>query len=94
MSYRFFQNRECEHFPCHEGGKEEKFNCLFCFCPLYALGEDCGGRFSYLENGIKDCSACGFPHAPESYDLICARSPELAELCRKKSEQEQPQEAE
>ena len=33
--YNFFQNKECEYFPCHKGVKEEDFNCLFCYCPLY-----------------------------------------------------------
>ena len=27
--YRFFQNRECEYFPCHQGIDPEDFNCLF-----------------------------------------------------------------
>ena len=25
--YQFFQNRQCEYFPCHEVEKEEDFNC-------------------------------------------------------------------
>ena len=45
--YKFFQNRECEYFPCHEGADPETFSCLFCYCPLYALGDQCGGCFSY-----------------------------------------------
>ena len=28
-SYRFFQNRACEFFPCHAVEDVEKFNCLF-----------------------------------------------------------------
>ena len=32
-SYRFFSNRECQYYPCHEG--IEEMNCLFCYCPLY-----------------------------------------------------------
>ncbi|MBR5259081.1 MAG: bifunctional folylpolyglutamate synthase/dihydrofolate synthase [Eggerthellaceae bacterium] len=58
----FFTNTACPHFPCHEGVDPERFNCLFCFCPLYALGENCGGAFTYLEGGIKDCSNCTLPH--------------------------------
>ena len=54
--YKFFQNRECEYFPCHKTNDPEHFNCLFCFCPLYALGERCGGGLQYTESGIKDCS--------------------------------------
>ena len=41
--YAFFQNTACENFPCHETKFPERFNCLFCYCPLYALGKDCGG---------------------------------------------------
>ena len=37
--YRFFQHRACEFFPCHKGVEEEQFSCLFCYCPLYALGK-------------------------------------------------------
>ena len=25
--YKFFQNRQCEYFPCHKGIPEEDFNC-------------------------------------------------------------------
>lgn len=84
MSYKFFQNKECEYFPCHKTADAQGFNCLFCFCPLYALGENCGGNFVYLENGIKDCSACLLPHKKQSYDYICGRFSEIAEICRKK----------
>ena len=45
--YAFFQNTACEYFPCHETKFPERFNCLFCYCPLYALGKDCGGNFRY-----------------------------------------------
>lgn len=83
MSYRFVQNRECEFFPCHPCANPDEFNCLFCFCPLYALGENCGGAFTYTDGGIKDCSGCMFPHRAENYDKICARFCEIAELCRK-----------
>lgn len=80
--YRFFQNRECEYFPCHKGVSEEDFNCLFCFCPLYTLGKKCGGSFRMLENGVKSCEACAFPHRRESYDVLIARFDELAALAR------------
>ena len=52
-NYDFFQNRECEYFPCHTGLDPEEFNCLFCYCPLYALKDKCGGNFRYTKNGIK-----------------------------------------
>lgn len=68
-SYRFFNNRECEYFPCHKVNNPERFNCLFCFCPLYFL-EDCGGRFKLTSKGVKDCTDCTIPHMPEGYDYI------------------------
>ena len=27
--YAFFQNTDCEFFPCHKTGHPEKFSCLF-----------------------------------------------------------------
>ena len=80
--YAFFQNRECEFFPCHKGADEANFNCLFCYCPLYALGRRCGGNFCYTESGIKDCSNCRFPHLRENYDRINERFQEIVELTR------------
>ena len=82
--YKFFCNRECEYFPCHPGADPEQFNCLFCYCPLYALGESCGGNFRYLESGIKDCTGCLVPHLPENYELIIKRFSEIAELAKRK----------
>ena len=82
--YTFMQNRACEYFPCHEGVPEEDFNCLFCYCPLYALGEDCGGNCRYTETGIKSCVFCAFPHDRKNYRAVTARFPELAVLAAKK----------
>jgi len=83
-NYRFFQNRECEYFPCHAVNEKDDFNCLFCFCPLYALGDRCGGRFSYdNEKGIKDCSGCLLPHKRDSYDHICEKTKLVIEMTRK-----------
>lgn len=76
-SERFYQNRACPYFPCHGGIAQEDFNCLFCYCPLYALGRACGGGWRYSGKGIKDCSACAFPHRPESYDCVLARYPDI-----------------
>ena len=64
--YRWFTNKECEYYPCHEF---EGINCLFCFCPLY-FNDDCGGEYIILKNGIKDCSSCFIPHSAEGYDHI------------------------
>ena len=81
--YEFFQNRECECFPCHIGLEEEKFNCLFCYCPLYTLGDQCGGSFVYLENGVKDCSGCLKPHRAGNYDKIMEKMGLVLELAKK-----------
>lgn len=65
----FFQNAECEYFPCHKVADTEDFNCLFCYCPLYTL-EDCGGNCTFTENGIKDCSNCTLPHKAQNYGYV------------------------
>ena len=83
-NYKFFQHRECEFFPCHKTEDEENFNCLFCYCPLYALGENCGGNFKYTEDGIKDCSDCLVPHKKKNYEYIMNKSDEIVEVARKK----------
>lgn len=81
--YKFVQNKECEYFPCHEGVSCESFSCLFCYCPLYALGDKCGGSFTYTKNGIKDCSRCTKPHHLENYDKIMEKMGEVMELAKK-----------
>lgn len=83
-SHSFFQNRDCEYFPCHRTNQTENFNCLFCYCPLYALGDQCGGGFTYTENGIKDCSACLFPHRAENYEKILERMAPVLEMGKRK----------
>lgn len=81
--HTFFQNRECAYFPCHAGADESSFNCLFCYCPLYALGDRCGGSFTYTEQGIKDCSDCLRPHKKENYEAILKQMPQVLELAKK-----------
>lgn len=67
----FYQNVDCEFFPCHSIDNLEKFNCLFCFCPLYAFNERCGGNYTFTKDGIKDCSKCSLPHEVGNYyDVI------------------------
>lgn len=69
-SYRFFENRVCEYFPCHKG--LENFNCLFCYCPFYGR-ENCPGNPKYKEKNdkrIKVCTDCTFVHQPENYEVI------------------------
>ena len=81
--YDFFQNSQCEYFPCHAGADPENFNCLFCFCPLYALGDRCGGSFTYTEEGIKDCSRCLKPHLRENYTKIIDQVPLVMDMAKK-----------
>ena len=82
-NFSYFQNKDCAFFPCHDCDSEF-FNCLFCYCPLYALGDKCGGAFRYLEDGTKDCAGCLFPHRKENYGKILARYADIAELAKKK----------
>ena len=88
--YTWFQNRDCEYFPCHDDVREEEFNCLFCYCPLYALGEDCGGNFTYYK-GVKDCTNCLIPHSRNAYDYITSRFGELVVLAQEKEPVDSPE---
>lgn len=81
--YKFFSNRDCEYFPCHNTDDDKGFNCLFCFCPLYALGASCGGNFSYTSEGIKDCKDCMIPHSKAGYDFIISKWDLINELAKK-----------
>ena len=67
----FFENKECQYYPCHENLKE--CNCLFCYCPLYTKNP-CPGNPTYIhkEDGriIKRCTDCTFPHKKENYSRI------------------------
>ncbi|MDO5132137.1 MAG: cysteine-rich small domain-containing protein [Eubacteriales bacterium] len=81
--YAFFQNIECEYFPCHQVDNPSRFNCLFCYCPLYALGRKCGGLFTYTERGRKDCTNCVIPHVPENYGRITEKYSEIMEVIRR-----------
>ena len=76
-NYAFFQNTKCEYFPCHPTGHPEDFNCLFCYCPLFALGRKCGGNCKYTEDGVKDCSGCLLPHQRGNYDYVTSRFEEI-----------------
>lgn len=86
--FSFFNHSECEYFPCHKTAHPEEFNCLFCYCPLYALGEKCGGNFTYTEKGIKNCTDCMIPHSKGGYDYILSKFPELAQLASKQKSKE------
>lgn len=67
MGFESFTNYDCEYFPCHKTKEQDRqyFNCLFCFCPIY--NTDCGGNFTILDNGTKDCSECTIPHFNRDY---------------------------
>ena len=80
--YAFFQNRECEYFPCHKTNDPDNFSCLFCYCPLYVLGRDCGGNPKYC-GGIKDCSDCLVPHVRGNYGRIIDRYWAIVEAQKK-----------
>ena len=72
----FLQNQECEYFPCHKINDINKFNCLFCYCPLYMLKEKCGGNFKYTARGIKSCVNCVIPHMKDTgYKFIQEKMP-------------------
>lgn len=88
MSYKYFENRACEYYPCH---KMENMNCLFCYCPLY-LTEECGGNYKILDpSGIKDCSNCTFPHHADNYEKVIEKfrtaSRDKAEARKKEREE-------
>lgn len=78
-NYKFVQNSKCEYFPCHKVKDEEKFNCLFCFCPLYMLKDKCGGNFKY-NHGTKDCSDCTIPHSDKGYEYIMSKMGRVIEI--------------
>lgn len=69
-SYKYFENKDCQYYPCHQG--IQNLNCMFCYCPLYAM-EHCTGNYVYIDsNGkqIKECTNCTFPHKAENYEII------------------------
>lgn len=83
-NFSFFNNKSCEYFPCHKTDDPENFNCLFCYCPLYALGENCGGNFAYTQSGIKDCSNCTLPHIRKNYSYVIGKFSQIAELAKRR----------
>lgn len=80
-NYKFFNNKDCEFFPCHEVSNKDEFNCLFCYCPLYMLEKKCGGKFTYTPHGIKDCSQCILPHIKDiGYNHVQKKMMEVIEI--------------
>ncbi|MGL4946195.1 MAG: cysteine-rich small domain-containing protein [Cetobacterium sp.] len=85
MNYKFNQNKNCEFFPCHKIENKEDFNCLFCYCPLYMLGNECGGKYKHTTGGIKDCSDCILPHIKDiGYEHIQKKMMTVLEIVRNK----------
>lgn len=82
-NYKFFNHKECEFFPCHKTSDPDNFNCLFCYCPLYALKDKCGGNFKYTDSGIKDCSNCTLPHRRDNYDYIIGKFKDIINIAKK-----------
>ena len=90
-NFSFINHKDCEFFPCHKTEDPDNFNCLFCYCPLYALKDKCGGNFKYTEDGIKDCSGCLRPHRRECYEGICKQMKMILEMAKKQEAgQEKP----
>lgn len=81
-NYKFFSNKDCEYFPCHRTNDTENFNCLFCYCPLYALKDKCGGNFTYTKKGVKDCTNCTLPHQRKNYDYVIGKFSEIVEITK------------
>lgn len=82
-SAKYFNNKSCRYYPCHRVEDSENFNCLFCYCPLYTLGDGCGGDFRYTEKGIKDCMNCTIPHCVGGYEYVMEHIHGVTEMVRK-----------
>lgn len=78
-NYKFTQHTQCEFFPCHKVKNVEEFNCLFCYCPLYMLKDQCGGNYKYT-NGVKDCSECLKPHTKGAYEHVMSKMKRVIEI--------------
>ena len=71
QSHSFFENKECEYYPCHKDTHE--INCLFCYCPAYTDPQCPGVKAGFgtiLNNGVKDCSSCTLPHRPHNFRVF------------------------
>ena len=53
------------------------------YCPLYMLGDACGGNFTYTENGVKNCTDCMVPHTRNAVQYILKRWPDIAARAKK-----------
>ena len=82
----FINNTDCRYFPCHKTAHPEDFNCLFCYCPLYMLGDKCGGNFTYTEAGVKNCTNCLVPHQRNAVQVVLQKWPQIAERAKRSPE--------
>jgi Zn-finger protein len=61
--FKGFTHAGCEYMPCHQGVKN-RFNCMFCYCPLIFL--QCAGPYKVFTDKMgrvrKNCSDCKLPH--------------------------------
>ncbi|RKM59758.1 ATP-binding cassette domain-containing protein [Butyrivibrio sp. CB08] len=64
----YFVNRACEFYPCHDV-PDDKFSCMFCYCPLFDV-EDCGGEYFMTDKGVKNCRNCTFVHYRDNYTNV------------------------
>ena len=78
-NFKFFQNSKCEFFPCHKINNPDEFNCLFCYCPLYMLKDECGGNFTY-KNDIKNCTFCTVPHLKGGYEHVMSKMKQVIKI--------------
>ena len=47
------------------------------------LGDACGGNFTYMENGVKNCTDCMVPHTRNAVQYILKRWPDIAARAKK-----------
>jgi Zn-finger protein len=50
------------------------------------LGDKCGGNFTYMANGVKNCTDCMVPHQRNAVQYVLKRWPEIAERAKKTEE--------
>ena len=44
--------------------------------------------YEFLENGVKSCMNCAFPHHRKNYDLVNERFGEIADLIKRNGEED------
>lgn len=84
-NYKYFHNTECEYYPCHKMPEGQELNCLFCYCPLYALGDKCGGDFVYTEKGTKKCTGCTKPHGEDGHAYVLSKIRDVLDMVKKEN---------